>query len=331
MILLCSLLITLIICKKNCPKCKSTKVKLNWKNSQWKQKYKCKKCYFCYVRNRRNSDWIRGKKIFEDWLTEWYSVRQLSLQNWKSKDTVKEEIRTYLDNNEIHQVDIVFDDIQHVMIDWTWISKDICLIIYYEYIQKKVIRFWFYEAERYEYIKEDLTLLRDSFWYDIQSFTVDWSKAIKKAVEEIYIQTKIQRCLTHIQRQIRNYISNNPQSDCWRDLQKLITFENFLNKNKFIKKFNVWEKKYFNFLKEKSFKWEKYWYTHRKLRASRSHIKNAIPYMFHFLDDENIKRSSNDLEWYNWVLSDQIYNHRGLKKERLFSFISLWIYNRNLR
>jgi hypothetical protein len=53
--------------------------------------------------------------------------------------------------------------------------------------------------------------------------------------------------------------------------------------------------------------------------------------MFHYLENSNIKRSSNDLEWYNWVLSDHIYMHRGLKKERLISFVSLWIYNRNLK
>lgn len=180
------------------------------------------------------------------------------------------------------------------------------------------------------YIKSDLLDLRDNFKYDIVSFTVDWSKQIKKAIKEVYPNAKIQRCLTHIQRQVKNYISNNPKSQCWKDLQRLITFKNFENKNKFLKKFYLWENKYSTFLKEKSFKWVKYWYTHKKIRWARSHIKNAIPYMFYFLEDRNIKKSSNDLEWYNWVLSDQIYKHRWLRIDRLISFISLWIYNRNL-
>ena len=216
------------------------------------------------------------------------------------------------------------------MIDWTWISKDVCLIIYYEYRIKKVLRFGFYDSERYEYIRNDLKALRDSFWYNIESFTIDWAKVITKAIENIYPKSKIQRCLTHIFMQIKRNISNNPQSNCWRDLQKIVTFNNFENKERFINEFKDWEEKYLEFLKEKSYKWNKSWYTHRKLRASRSHIKNAIPFMFHHLNDENIKRSSNDLEWYNWVLSDHIYFHRWLRKDRLISFISLWIYNRNL-
>ena len=263
-------------------------------------------------------------------MIEWYSIRQLSKQTWKKRDKIWEIIKAKLDNNLLNQIDIVFEDIKYVMIDWTRISKDICLVIYYEYIKKKVIRFWFYDWEKYEYIKQDLEILKYEFKYDIKSFTLDWAKGINKAVENIYSSAKIQRCLTHVFRQIKNNISNNPQSECWKDLQKIVVFKNFKNKKKFLKKFNLWEKKYFDFLNEKSFKWEKYWYTHRKLRASRSHIKNAIPNMFHYLNDRKIKRSSNDLEWYNWVLSDHIYMHRWLRKDRLLSFISLWIYYRNL-
>ena len=53
--------------------------------------------------------------------------------------------------------------------------------------------------------------------------------------------------------------------------------------------------------------------------------------MFHYLEDKNIKRSSNDLEWLNWLISDQIKRYRWVRIDRLISFISLWIYERNLR
>lgn len=140
------------------------------------------------------------------------------------------------------------------MIDGIWISENICLIIYYEYIQKKVIRFGFYFGELYENIVEDVRVLRDEFKYDIQSFTVDGGKQIKKAIEEIYPEAIIQRCLTHIHRQIQNYISKNPQSDCGKNLQKIVTFQNFEDEEKFTTEFQNWEKKYFDFLKEKSSK-----------------------------------------------------------------------------
>jgi hypothetical protein len=263
-------------------------------------------------------------------LSEWYSSRQLWLQKSKYTIDILKYIREKLDNNLIFQIDIVFENVEYIMIDWTWITSEICLIIYYDYINKKVIYFSFYDWEKYEYIKKDLTILRDKFKYEIKAFVVDWAKQIKKAIEEIYPIAKIQRCLTHIQRHIKNKISNNPKSDCRKELQRIIIFEKFKNKENFLEEFNLWDKKYFDFLKEKNIKWEKSWYVHKKLRAARSHIKNAIPYMFHFLEDEKIKKSSNDLEWYNWVLKWHILSHRWLRNDRLISFISLWIYNRNL-
>jgi len=138
------------------------------------------------------------------------------------------------------------------MIDGVWITQDICLVIYYEYHQKKVLRFGLYDGEKYEYIREDLRILRDSFQYNILSFTVDGAKSIKKAIEEIYPRAKIQRCLTHIHRQIRNYISLHPRSQCGKELQTITRFENLILKENFIYYFYKWEEKWTDFLKEKN-------------------------------------------------------------------------------
>jgi len=217
------------------------------------------------------------------------------------------------------------------MIDWTWITKKICLIIYYDYINKKIVRFWFYDSEKYEYIKQDLEVLKNDFKYNIKWFVLDWSKQIIKAVEKNFPNAKIQRYLTHIHRQVRNYLSKNPKTKAWKELKKIITFKAFNNEKNFIKKFNLWEEKYSDFLNKKTINWNNSWYTHKKIRSAKSHIKNAISNMFYYLQDENIKKSNNDLEWLNWILSNQILRHKWLRIDRLISFISLWIYERNLK
>jgi transposase-like protein len=217
------------------------------------------------------------------------------------------------------------------MIDWTWITRKICLIIYYDYINKKVVRFWFYDWEKYEYIKEDLEVLKNEFKYEIEWFVLDWAKPIIRAVEKIYPEAKIQRCLTHIHRQTRNYLSKNPKTKAWKELKKLITFKAFNNEKSFIRRYNNWEEKYSYFLNERTVNWNDSRYTHRRLRSAKSHIKNAIPYMFHYLNNSKIKKSNNDLEWLNWILNTQINRHKWLRIDRLISFISLWIYERNLR
>jgi hypothetical protein len=145
-------------------------------------------------------------------LKEWYSMRQLSTQNNLHQKEISKYVREKLDNNLIYQIDLVFDNVRYIMIDWTWITKKICLIIYYDYINKKVVRFWFYDSERYEYIKQDLEVLKNEFNYQIEWFIVDWSKPIIKAIKEIYPEVKIQRCLIHIHRQVKNKLTRKSKT-----------------------------------------------------------------------------------------------------------------------
>ena len=203
-------------------------------------------------------------------MTEWYSSRQLWLQKWKYTLDVLKYIREKLDNNLIYQIDLVFDNVKYIMIDWTWVTKNICLIIYYDYINKKVIYFWFYDTERYEYIENDLKTLRDDYKYEIECFVVDWGKGIKKAIDKVFPNAKIQRCLTHIKRKNQNNISKKPQSNCWKELNRLINFKKFGNEKLFIKKFTLWEEKYRDFLNEKTINWNNSRYTHKKLRSAKS-------------------------------------------------------------
>ena len=145
-------------------------------------------------------------------MKEWYSMRQLSTQNNLHQKEISKYVREKLDNNLIYQIDLVFDNVRYIMIDWTWITKKICLIIYYDYINKKVVRFWFYDSERYEYIKQDLEVLKNEFNYQIEWFIVDWSKPIIKAIKEIYPEVKIQRCLIHIHRQVKNKLTRKSKT-----------------------------------------------------------------------------------------------------------------------
>lgn len=78
------------------------------------------------------------------------------------------------------------------MIDGKWIAKEIFLIVYYEYIQKKVIYFSFSQWERYEELKKDVEILKQSFQYNFRSVTIDVSKQICKAVKEVFPEVKIQ-------------------------------------------------------------------------------------------------------------------------------------------
>lgn len=318
--------------QKRCPKCYSRHIKLNGKNIQWKQKYKCKSCNYCFVKKYQKQPKIKSNKTYEWYIKEWYSYRQLSKQTNHIKKILQNHIRKLIDNSHITDIDIIYKNVKYVMIDWTYID-DICVIIYYEYRLKKILKVRITKEESLEVITHDLEELRDLNWYKIQLFTIDWWIQIIWAIKNIYPNAIIQRCLVHINRQIRNYIWKNTTNECGKELLSITTFKAIRDKEIFNELFDDWLEKWKIYLNEKSY-WDnwckrKWWYTHRKLRQSRSHIVNARLNMFQKKIDMNIVDNTNELEWLISLLKTQIHNHRWMKKERLKNFIIQRCYNRN--
>ena len=61
---------------------------------------------------------------------------------------------------------------------------------------------------------------------------------------------------------------------------------------------------------------ERYWYTHKNLHAACSLLLNAMPDMFHFLDDKEIPRTSNSLENYFKHLKEKLLSSALFQKRQ---------------
>jgi transposase-like protein len=88
--------------------------------------------------------------------------------------------------------------------------------------------------------------------YDIKSFTIDWWIQIIWAIRKVYPNTTIQRCLVHINRQIRNYIWKNTINECWKELLWITTFK-VLRSFEFNMLFDVCLEKWKIYLNERSY------------------------------------------------------------------------------
>ena len=247
---------------------------------------------------------------------------------------IRQDIQYRLDSNQIHCIDEIFSNIKYIIIDWYHMPWWLILLVYYEYIQDKVIWFSIRDWERKDYIVEDLKFLRDDMWYsDIRVCITDWSPSIISALREVYPNIIHQRCLVHVKRQVKTYISNHPKSDAGKQLKHIMNYRILSDSFLFPIALKVWEITYGSYLKEKSITQKGWWtYKHRNLRRAYKHICNAFPYMFQEdnYKDLNIERTTNKLEWYFWVLTNEWINeHKWLSESRLCSFIALWIYERN--
>jgi hypothetical protein len=156
-----------------------------------------------------------------------------------------------------------------------------------------------------------------------RSCTLDGNPRAIKAIKNIWPSILIQRCLVHIQRQGLMWCRMNPKrldAKRLRDLFLQVTnLSSVQEKNSFLKHMQIWEEKYgvkFNLIKETG------WVLSDLIRA-RSMLLKAIPYMFHFLVDPSIPKTTNGLEGYFSRLKHLYRQHRGLNPHHRQNYF-LW-------
>lgn len=252
---------------------------------------------------------------------------------------VREYIQSRLDQSVITCISEIYPWVEHIMIDGYWLPKSKywskrILLVYYAYMINKVIWFSIRDGEKKEYIAEDLRFLRDHMGYTgIISCTADGWVGIAAAFKEVYPEAVLQRCLVHIQRQIKNYISGNPKNQAGRELKRIVIYKTLSDPLIFPELWEKWKGQYQDYINEKTIKPSGWWrYTHTKLKKAIAHLDNALPDMFQssYLSNPDIERASNQLEGYFWVFAEEwIKEHKWLSPRRLESFVALWITFRN--
>lgn len=71
------------------------------------------------------------------------------------------------------------------------------------------------------------------------------------------------------------------------------------------------------------------WYTHKNLHSSCTHLINAIPHLFSYINDCEIPKTTNELEGYFTHLKEKLTLHKGLRFEKRKSFIKWYLHFKN--
>lgn len=122
------------------------------------------------------------------------------------------------------------------------------------------------------------------------------------------------------------WITQRPKTLAGQDLRilvrSLLSVRTRRQKRRWIRRWRGWHRKYQKFLNERSYYdpangKRSWWYTHRKLRAVRSLIRNSLPDLFAFVGHPEIPRTSNYVEGgINSRLKELLHRHRGLSLKR---------------
>lgn len=260
------------------------------------------------------------------------TIQQLSIESKYSVRTLKTLFHQYL--SKPPTLSFYPSEYLYLLVDGTYFSNDICLIVYRDSQIKFTQLYRISDGEHYVEIKEDLENLLQ-LGVKIKSITCDGHKAILKAIKHSCKEVIVQRCLVHIQRECRLWLTAHPKTEEGLSLLQIVhqlhLIENQAQYQDWLKQLYNWYELHKEYVNEKSMSFlsKRFWYKHKMVRKAFIHIKNALPNMFNYLQDDKIPKSTNGLESFFGHLKNHVLLHRGLTKTHRKNFIKWYLYFRN--
>lgn len=289
------------------------------KTSTGRTRWRCLTCQASTVRSRHDNRHKKRLSLFVSWLTSKLSLGDAARQEGVSVKTLMRWWSSFW--NTPPQPDIR-TGVRVLVVDGTSVMKrKRMLLIAADGDHGRPVSWMDVERESYD---SWVVFLRDLSWRGVTPAVVvcDAQRGLLKAIREVWPQVKIQRCLIHVVRQACIWLTQNPQTRAGRELLGLVKelpqIQTKRQKHRWVRKFWRWDRRYEKFLKDRSYSPSgKWWYTHRRLRGTRSLLKNALHDLFRFVTDPSIPKTSNHVEGgLNSRLKELFRCHRGFSLQR---------------
>ncbi len=165
--------------------------------------------------------------------------------------------------------------------------------------------------------------------YTISAVVLDGRKGIR----ELFNGLPVQMCHFHQKQIVKRYLTTRPKLEASRELKTITDALPKTNEQKFTDELNRWFEKWKDFLKEKTtdLNTGRWFYTHKKVRASYRSLKTNLPYLFTYqkYPELNIPNTTNSLDGFFNRLKSLVYVHRGLRPKRRMKIIVEILKGRN--
>lgn len=158
---------------------------------------------------------------------------------------------------------------------------------------------------------------------------VDGERSVMRALKDTWTNITIQRCLYHIQHEGMRWLRTYPKTIAGRELRRLLgelcTIRTVKERDQFINTFSLWLKTHKDFIKtlpsiSVAFK---------DLKRTTVLIKNALPDMFHFLNEPVLPSTTNLIEGLYSRLKSDYSRHRGLTEQNKRQYLKWYCFFNN--
>lgn len=177
----------------------------------------------------------------------------------------------------------------------------------------------------------------------------DGGPGMHAALKEHWPNARVQRCLVHLQRNVRKYVTTKSKTAAgkalWGLALRLTRVKTSDDAATWSKLLIEWESEFLHLTKERSYRktaaevpsWvratQQWWYTHQRLRSGYQVLRRVIDrgHLFTFLDKElqplGVPSTTNGIEGAtNSPMRLLLLHHRGMTEEHQRRAIEWWLY-----
>jgi transposase-like protein len=223
---------------------------------------------------------------------------------------------------------IDYTGVRYMIYDATYFHKDGCLMNLMNAVDQKIIAHLYVKKESFtEAYPWFASLQQKGLQPDF--ITSDGERSILRAMRLVWPETKLQRCLYHLQHEGTRWLRTYPKTEAGKVLRgilsKLSRIKTRDEQNTFISRYYSWIKEYEDFV----LSLPKTTVASKDLRRTMILINNALPDMFYYLEDHHVPATTNALEGFHSRLKADYQRHRGMTKEHRIQYIHWYCYFEN--
>lgn len=289
------------------------------KTSLGKQRWFCKTCRATDLKTRKDTQEYFLRQEFKQWLVGNSSLSEISSMKKVVRKTLTRRFSALWHQPFVTKPTVNSNQYVYIL-DGVYIhKKSHCVLIVMT--PKGVVDWMFVEYENLKAWRLLLKTLKMPL-----AVVCDGQKGLSKATKLKWPNARVQRCLAHLLRALRRYLTQSPKSEAGFKLLKLTKLLPSVwtrrQKRRWIHAYFKLFKRYDFLLKEKTYHTNSngvkhWWYTHRALRSAFFTIKSCLPEMFTYVGHYEIPRTSNYVEGgINSRLKELVHRHRGLSVEK---------------
>lgn len=298
------------------------------KHPSGKVRWRCKSCGKSTVRSRSDNRYKSRLSLFVFWISGKWSLSDFAVRERVSVRTISRWFEPFWFKRPV-PLPLVFVP-RILVLDGTVLKRGELTLLVASDGDTGVPLFWKPVARENGRSWEDF--LRELSPYGDPSVIIcDAQAGLLKARGVVYPAVPLQRCLIHVIRQARNWLTQNPKTRAAQELLGLVLLLSSIRtkrqRRRWVRQFKYWKRRHHAFLNERTISRSgKWWYTHRTIRRVRSLLTNALPDLFRYVTDPTVPRTSNTVEGgVNARLKELIRCHRGISLRRKLTLCAWYL------